>query len=83
MILSTRKLLDGFRSFLDIFLLMHRSNRMQSVVSLQAFFALFLVLTVTYKYVLVRAPHMYPNTRFRETSCWISLIFGYIPAYTS
>jgi len=35
------KLADGFRSFLDIFLLIHRSNRMQSAVSLQALFLAF------------------------------------------
>ena len=35
---QTRKLLDGFCSFLDIFLLIHRNNCMQSAVSLQALF---------------------------------------------
>ena len=46
---QTPKLLDGFCSFLDIFLLIHRSNCMQNPVSLQALFlALFLGLAGTY-----------------------------------
>ena len=47
---------DGFRSFLDIFLLIQRSNCMQGPVLLQAsFLAFFQVLPGTQKYLLVSA----------------------------